>query len=367
MDYPDWTRLFYLTGTSITIPISIEASDVTIPVSIDASSVTLNVSLFSLPFETTAENLLTNPGFETGDLTGWQLRVGASAAISHTIVWKGSYACAVVSNGGVESELVSTTHIPCYPGQRLLVSAAMRSLAALDASQLLVAYYSAEDVYLQTDYGPDYGGNYNWMPRVNTFVVPDGAAFAAVGVGFKGYGAGGIGHVDSFLAVRLVQPVLDSDLNLNINIVAQDIASLNINIAASAIAIDIVFTDQSVAVFDIIGWSARQGQSKLYHFTENIGSGVTAYVIILTVPAGKKFYLTHFWGSQEGRTKQYLYSITPAVDIFDGVVDIYSPLLLPLAPPIVLIAGQVLKVQVRNDAAFEITYRGTVGGYELPA
>jgi len=34
-DYPDWTRLFHLVGTDITIPINIEASDVTIPVSVE--------------------------------------------------------------------------------------------------------------------------------------------------------------------------------------------------------------------------------------------------------------------------------------------------------------------------------------------
>jgi len=44
-DYPDWTRLFQLAGTEITIPINIEASDVTLPVTIAASDVTLFVYL----------------------------------------------------------------------------------------------------------------------------------------------------------------------------------------------------------------------------------------------------------------------------------------------------------------------------------
>jgi len=44
-DYPDWTRLFHLVGTDITIPISIEASDVTIPVSIDAVTVAIDVNI----------------------------------------------------------------------------------------------------------------------------------------------------------------------------------------------------------------------------------------------------------------------------------------------------------------------------------
>lgn len=42
-DYPDWTRLFYLTGTTITIPISIQAANVTIPISIQSSAVWLPV------------------------------------------------------------------------------------------------------------------------------------------------------------------------------------------------------------------------------------------------------------------------------------------------------------------------------------
>jgi hypothetical protein len=42
-DYPDWTRLFHLVGTSITIPINITASDVTLPVSIEAVTAELDV------------------------------------------------------------------------------------------------------------------------------------------------------------------------------------------------------------------------------------------------------------------------------------------------------------------------------------
>jgi hypothetical protein len=44
-DYPDWTRLFHLVGTDITIPINIEASDVTLDVNLVASDVTLNVNI----------------------------------------------------------------------------------------------------------------------------------------------------------------------------------------------------------------------------------------------------------------------------------------------------------------------------------
>jgi hypothetical protein len=44
-DYPDWTRLFHLVGTDITIPINIEASDVTLPVSIDAVTVAIDVNI----------------------------------------------------------------------------------------------------------------------------------------------------------------------------------------------------------------------------------------------------------------------------------------------------------------------------------
>ncbi|TET99185.1 MAG: hypothetical protein E3J29_02915 [Dehalococcoidia bacterium] len=49
-DYPDWTRLFHLVGTEITIPVNIEASDVTIPVSIVASTATVNIHVASVGF-----------------------------------------------------------------------------------------------------------------------------------------------------------------------------------------------------------------------------------------------------------------------------------------------------------------------------
>jgi len=44
-DFPDWTRLFWLFGTSITIPINIEASDITLPVSIDAATAVVGVNI----------------------------------------------------------------------------------------------------------------------------------------------------------------------------------------------------------------------------------------------------------------------------------------------------------------------------------
>lgn len=42
-DYPDHTRLFHLVGTSITIPINIEASDVTLDVNLAATEIALSV------------------------------------------------------------------------------------------------------------------------------------------------------------------------------------------------------------------------------------------------------------------------------------------------------------------------------------
>ena len=44
-DFPDWTRLFWLYGTSITLPINIESSDVVLGVSIDAVTADLDVTI----------------------------------------------------------------------------------------------------------------------------------------------------------------------------------------------------------------------------------------------------------------------------------------------------------------------------------
>ena len=44
-DYPDWTRLFHLVGTDITIPINIETSSVTLDVNLVTSAVTLDVNI----------------------------------------------------------------------------------------------------------------------------------------------------------------------------------------------------------------------------------------------------------------------------------------------------------------------------------
>ena len=44
-DYPDWTRLFQLAGTNITIPINIETSSVILDVNLAASDLTLDVNI----------------------------------------------------------------------------------------------------------------------------------------------------------------------------------------------------------------------------------------------------------------------------------------------------------------------------------
>jgi len=46
-DFPDYTRLFHLVGTEITIPINIEASDVTLDVNIASADVRLLVTITS--------------------------------------------------------------------------------------------------------------------------------------------------------------------------------------------------------------------------------------------------------------------------------------------------------------------------------
>jgi len=44
-DYPDWTRLFYLVGTAITIPINIESSDITLDVNLVGSDISVDVNI----------------------------------------------------------------------------------------------------------------------------------------------------------------------------------------------------------------------------------------------------------------------------------------------------------------------------------
>jgi len=334
-DYPDWTRLFHLVGTDITIPISIEASTVTLPVSIDAATatvgvnieastvtlpvsidaatatvgvnieatavtlpvsidaatVTINVALGSLPFETTAENVLQNPGFEEGDLTGWAAPGAGTVTVQSAQVWKGSYACQLDTDPASWTWVIQLASIPCYPGQRLLVNAALKADADIARSDLTVDFRSAEDESIETVHGTDYGANYDWDPKVATFVVPDGAAFARVGASFLGGAAGGIGYADSFLVVRLLQPALDESLNLNINIVAQEIAALDINIAASAITVNINFTDQSVAVFDAAKWFSRQNAQVFVRGGAICNDNWYVDVASRVVPTGKVYYL----------------------------------------------------------------------------
>lgn len=45
VDYPDWMRAFFLSGVSVTIPITIESSDITLPISIVASTATIDINI----------------------------------------------------------------------------------------------------------------------------------------------------------------------------------------------------------------------------------------------------------------------------------------------------------------------------------
>lgn len=44
-DYPDYIRLFFLVGTTITIPINIESSDIILPISIDAATAQVDINI----------------------------------------------------------------------------------------------------------------------------------------------------------------------------------------------------------------------------------------------------------------------------------------------------------------------------------
>ncbi|MBA7613439.1 hypothetical protein ES703_20688 [subsurface metagenome] len=305
-DYPDHTRLMHLVGTEITIPISIEASEVTIPVSIAASDITLNVYLGSLPLETTAENLLTNPGFETGDFTGWTQFYATIVDSPPERVYKGTYSVLLATHEEVEAYVLSSLSIPCYPGQRLQVAAAMWAVLGVAHTRLAVEFRTAEDEYLQRDDGPDYGGGYAWTPKSATFLVPDGAAFARVGAVLWADGGPAHGGVDSFIAARLVQPGLDSSLNLDINIVAQEIEALKINITAAEITINMSFTDQSVAVFDAAKWFAHQAAQVFVLGSDSADPGVFVAVATRVVTGGTKYFMTVASGGYNGTANAHV-------------------------------------------------------------
>lgn len=126
-----------------------------------------------------------------------------------------------------------------------------------------------------------------------------------------------------------------------------------------------VWVLQDAELWPIEQWVAHQGQHKLWYIAVSVPGSGYGYVDVYTVPAGKKLYLIRYWASLGGLADHIIYYNPPTVILFDGVIQQNTPMLLPLAPPIVLSAGKTLSVGYTNGSTVPFTAHATLAAFEL--
>jgi len=275
-------------ASAVTLNVAIQSSAVTLDVNIAAQSVDLNIGTF--PFEKHAENALENPGFETGDLTGWDAGGWGSVAIDSTTKYSGNYSAKITTPANQPTTIRSTKLVPVHPGQTIQLVAVLKADANIKNSYLRAWFQNAEGKSFKELISEDFGGNYDWTVKKFVCTVPDGAAYVRFVYYVVGGSEEGNAWIDCAFLARELKPALDTDLNLNINVAAQT-ATLDINIAASAVTLDIDIETQTAVLninnVNLIDQTVKSGS--MIHESGYTDAGTTND--IYTVPSGYIFYL----------------------------------------------------------------------------
>jgi len=230
---------------------------------------TLNVDINLFPWEKITENIIENPGFETGSLDPWYKSGSGVVVVQSDVVYRGSYACKLTPDANSSVRVVSGTLIPVKAGQKIEVIGAMKADANITRSYIRGLFYTSENKYFRAISSESFGGDYDWTFKKFICTVPDGAAYVRIDFMFYSGSTPGNGYVDSVVVARYIPPSLDENLNLNINITAQ---TVGISIQAE--------------------WQAQIGNLKnLYGSITSLTAGSSDYAIDYQVPSGKTLYI----------------------------------------------------------------------------
>ena len=231
------------------------------------------------------ENLLENPGFETGDETGWTQGGTGSMSVQAVTVKYGTYAADINPDAGQVYFIFNTDHVPCYADRRVRVQAWMKADADIASSWLNLFWLDAAGVYLSETISPDYGGNYDWAFRKHVATAPDGAYFVQAVVRLQSGGAAGHGYADS-----VALPSMAGD---NVEVL-DELGDAVYGLAALEGLVDELetrLTDARAALIDDIGKGALISASDtgpLLSSDAEVTESVTSYVkkkeFLVTVP-----------------------------------------------------------------------------------
>jgi len=93
--------------------------------------------------EVVYDNLVENPGFETGNLSGWTAwgDTGYSAQAQNTVVYAGSYSCQLVPPAGGKALLMNNNYFDCKPRTIVGFSFAIRGDSNIEELYPWIEFY----------------------------------------------------------------------------------------------------------------------------------------------------------------------------------------------------------------------------------
>jgi hypothetical protein len=148
--------------------------------------VTYAGSTFQLPLTIATELsslVAVNPGFEDGDLTGWEwsgqatFRPQGSSAFAQNQTLHGGNWAAEVSVTNTTVYLATAERYSALAGQPLQIEAYLKADANITTSKLVFFFYDSEIRYVGQANGPDLGGSFDWTYTNLSATVPSGVSY----------------------------------------------------------------------------------------------------------------------------------------------------------------------------------------------
>ena len=127
---------------------------------------------------------LDNPGFETGDLTGWvEVAVsGGSVAADTTVPNSGKYRCSFTTTGTAGEKIVSSHFVPAVAGQVFSAGLYARLATGSPGVRLVLHCYDSSQTFLSVVNGTTQSVASGWNHYADRLTAPASTAFVRLGI-----------------------------------------------------------------------------------------------------------------------------------------------------------------------------------------
>ena len=230
---------------SVDIGVVIKSSDVTLDVNVINS--VLNVNVGSIPFENASENILENPGFETGDLTGWRTYGYGNVRVQSDVVFKGSYAVELNPDANKFIGVLTEKTYPCQPGQKIMATGWVRRDANITKVVVIIEFYSPEGYWITDRHVELTPQTDTWQSFKFITEAPEGISGFKLHIRAYSGDTPGKAYVDSLHVPRMVFLGSSTEIPVNINIAGQSV-TMDVNIKSSEITLNVQITGSTVTL-----------------------------------------------------------------------------------------------------------------------